>query len=1226
MSTNVETNEFEGLRAQAHEVLRSGDAHAALALFRRAEEIKPGDVENTIDFGDALLLAGQSGEAARTFATLLSRQPVFLNLLRGLGRLALVDNDPEMAASCWHLVWRFAPTDRWAGHHYAASLARTRREAAAEEVFGELLTRFPDFMPPRRGRGHIDYSRGNHASALEWFEQALQLAPDDLTTLFDCVRQCLLLQDAAMAKKYLERTLRLAPEDSRSVGFQAQLETLEREMAVGSAACVRQAQESEPTPSSPGTSFRGHRLLGALALEDKAFELALSHFNAAKALNLEDPANLLDISRCLIALRRTGEAEQLVTALCAREPGAAMAYAMRADIAHRRGDVEVAASMLDEAAALGPEDCWVRNELGHLEVALGRLEMADAHFAFVLARDPSFFHALRGMGAIAKARGCAKEAIGFFERAIALRPGDLWMRWEVASLKAKGGARREAEALFRAIIADDPSFPPAYRSLVPMLLQDGQSEAALKLSRSALAHASCDAWHRYDLTKALQACGAEAEARELLMDLAKQGPAQSAAALDLFYMLRRRGDKIEARTFLDLGFRAAPSDHSLLIAKAAALLDEGQFDEAEAIFAGLPSGGGTAYWRSIGLGQVARGRGAYKEALQLLLEAIELAPEHPAAYGEICALVSSAEEAAVVIAQIDAWIGLLPDNQAAWRQKAHFLRQQYDHEGAAVVLRTMMEKWPDDPDVLVDLAQEEDRLGNPKQAEDLLGRAAALAPDHPALLEGLARRAEWCDDFPLALNLVRRALTAAPSRGWLGFAVVRLMFLTGDSAGALATLEEMEARGGIQPEGAFLRVDILKQRGRLVEAAEHSAAARLRFPRHFRLFAQGVSLDAELGRLDEARRSLDEARPANQSEAAGVQFLKGFVEMSGWRLDLARDRIAAAFQSNTDDCWFLNRLIHCDLIRLDLDAAARGLETLGRLNFAANKVKGRSVSVSQSHYGQLLDEFRLDPMALSEVKSARALSDPQARLAALRDALRAYPDYTPAAIAFLLECRLQGELDWRDPLHVGAIPQHIMQFWDTAEMPDDLRTYCASWPEAHPQLRYTRYDEESAADFLAINGFSAALRAFMRAEQPAMRADIFRLAFLYRKGGIYVDADDRCQKSISPLLSGCASLVLYQEDLGSVGNNFIIAAPEHPVIKRALDKAVEAINQGACDLLWLATGPGLLTRAVCSFVAEDEISWREKLAQIRVLDRPEMLSYSAIHCHSAYKVTERHWS
>jgi len=52
---------------------------------------------------------------------------------------------------------------------------------------------------------------------------------------------------------------------------------------------------------------------------------------------------------------------------------------------------------------------------------------------------------------------------------------------------------------------------------------------------------------------------------------------------------------------------------------------------------------------------------------------------------------------------------------------------------------------------------------------------------------------------------------------------------------------------------------------------------------------------------------------------------------------------------------------------------------------------------------------------------------------------------------------------------------------------------------------------------------------------------------------IYVDADNRCLRPISTIVPPNADLVLYQEDLGTIGNDFVAVSREHPVIAYALD-------------------------------------------------------------------------
>src|SRR5262249_42863884 len=120
------------------------------------------------------------------------------------------------------------------------------------------------------------------------------------------------------------------------------------------------------------------------------------------------------------------------------------------------------------------------------------------------------------------------------------------------------------------------------------------------------------------------------------------------------------------------------------------------------------------------------------------------------------------------------------------------------------------------------------------------------------------------------------------------------------------------------------------------------------------------------------------------------------------------------------------------------------------------------------------------------------------------------------------------------------------------------------------------------------------------------------------------DADDRCLAHLSTIVPGDCELALYHEPYGTVGNNFIGARPNHPVIVRALDLAVQAINRGDRDVVWLSTGPGLLSRALAGTIAEAASS-AEFLAHTIVFERRELGQAVAAHCQANYKRTQKHW-
>jgi mannosyltransferase OCH1-like enzyme len=310
------------------------------------------------------------------------------------------------------------------------------------------------------------------------------------------------------------------------------------------------------------------------------------------------------------------------------------------------------------------------------------------------------------------------------------------------------------------------------------------------------------------------------------------------------------------------------------------------------------------------------------------------------------------------------------------------------------------------------------------------------------------------------------------------------------------------------------------------------------------------------------------------------------------------------------------------LLCADVKSAAKHLETSVRCNATHRALRGGAIKASQTHVGQLLNEYLIESDALERLCRAVVSDDSILGLAELQ---RGFPDWSPVAISFLISLRRNGLLDRRKTSPMGkggAIPRTITQYWDR-NMPEDVDAICRSWREKHPDFSYKLFSEEEATQFLRDNGPPGAQLAFARAFEPAMKADLFRLAYLFHKGGYYVDADDRCLAPIPTIDPGYEDLLLYQEDYGTAGNDFIGAVPHHPVIEQALTQAITAINRGDKDMAWLSTGPALLTRCLASYIAEDLPA---RISSILILERHQLFEAVAIHCAAAYKHTKKHWS
>lgn len=198
-----------------------------------------------------------------------------------------------------------------------------------------------------------------------------------------------------------------------------------------------------------------------------------------------------------------------------------------------------------------------------------------------------------------------------------------------------------------------------------------------------------------------------------------------------------------------------------------------------------------------------------------------------------------------------------------------------------------------------------------------------------------------------------------------------------------------------------------------------------------------------------------------------------------------------------------------------------------------------------------------------------------------------------------------------------------MQFWDSPTPPAEVNALIATWAPMHPGYDMVFFNDTSAQSWLAQHYDARYIEAYRACQHPAMKSDLFRLAYLYVSGGAYIDADERCRRSIEPLVRGGASLALNRRmalnGLTYINNAPIMCQSGLPLMLECLDSAVEAIlaAHGRRLKVWVTTGPGNLSRAIAQHILN-----AERLPRILILD--DWATYAeVVFCE--YKYGARYW-
>jgi tetratricopeptide (TPR) repeat protein len=906
------------------------------------------------------------------------------------------------------------------------------------------------------------------------------------------------------------------------------------------------------------------------------------------------------------------------------EPARIEELLSRAHAARRAGDRAASVAHLEAALRLAP---WRRDlclERGNDLIELGRLEAAAAAFAALRAAAPDDAGAMLGQGRIARRRGDHAAALACFCAALAAMPHDTGARLDVAYALLDLHRTDEAQAAFRAVLDDQPQQPGALLGLGRIRRRGGDRAAALGFAERAAAADPSHVGARLEMISDLLALGRLAAAEQAYAEVLAVAPHHVDALLGLGRLLRQTGRRAEALRHFEAALARDPAHRGALLDVAYERLDRGEWEAAEMLFRRVLADAPLQAGALTGLARIARYHGDRAGARRLLEQAVAADPADSGARLDLAAELRDAGEYAAALALIEGVIRDHPGDLAALLHRGTLEQTQGAHAAARATFEAAAAQHPTVARPLVDAAVSARALGQPEDATALLNRALAITPDDPQALGALADLAWIAEDYPGCLALSEQVLARRTDLTWPYVLGARALGALGRQQEAQALLDRVTA-GAARAEVLAERVELLTRAGEWPAARALLAENAAELPRSIRLWGEQVKCDLAYGAFDAAAAALAAPpQPGSPRSRARTNMLRGRWAELQWRLDEAAEHYREAARLNPDEADRQDDLARVCLLRLDVEAAAQRNLDYTRLNATAAKLRRQSQRPAQSQLGQVLNEFRMDPAVVAELARLYALP-PAKRIAGLRQQAARTPGHTPTAIQLVLALRQAGMLAPRAKAATPAIPRRIVQFWDAAEPPDDVAALMHTVRGRNPDWEYVRFDLAAAEAFLSTHFPPAVAWALRRARHPASKADLFRLAYLHRHGGIYIDADDRAIGPLEAIVPASAKLLTYQESYSTLGNNVLGAVPGHPVIARALAEAVAALNRGDGESLWLCTGPGLLTRAFAAEFATTPVQPRVWLGRVAILERAELLGAVAVHCFARYKSTMAHW-
>lgn len=132
------------------------------------------------------------------------------------------------------------------------------------------------------------------------------------------------------------------------------------------------------------------------------------------------------------------------------------------------------------------------------------------------------------------------------------------------------------------------------------------------------------------------------------------------------------------------------------------------------------------------------------------------------------------------------------------------------------------------------------------------------------------------------------------------------------------------------------------------------------------------------------------------------------------------------------------------------------------------------------------------------------------------------------------------------------IPKILHQIWIGKSLPEELKMFAESWEKYHPDWQYKLWTQEDIPQMNLRN------RAFIEQSRNAGEiSDLMRYEILYQYGGVYLDTDFECLRSLEPLhylYDFYIGIQPLDSGLVQLGIGIIGAIPGHPILHACIEQ------------------------------------------------------------------------
>jgi tetratricopeptide (TPR) repeat protein len=825
----------------------------AYPLLKKAADLQPDDPEVQLKLGQILLSVREYAQARDAALQVLEKQPSREQALLLLADASRTPDDVEDARKRVQSL-REKGQDR-PGYHLALGALDLRQndQARAESEFKAAVNLDPKSSEAYSALGTLYWVRNDLKEADQAFKTAADLAQLRSPMQLRYADFLLRTGASAEARKILEEISRKAPD------------YLPPRVYLMKMACAEHQDEDctariQSILAQDSINFDALFLSGSLSLAKGDAERAVRAFEQLSAQYGQNPQVKYQLARAYLL------------------------YANSVDAVKRRNLVDAAENNLTDAIKLNPQFDQAILLLAELKIRKGSPAAAVDLLAALTKERPQIAQAHYLLASAYLAQQKRDEALAVYRQMTELFPKDPQPSFLAGIILLGQGQQEGARQAFEKSVEISPDYQPAIERLVdldigakqyapaiervqklidkdPKLAQPWALRAKIYLAQRDFAHAEQDLLKAIDLDPKLE------PAYQLLAQLYVASNRQEEAIAKLSAFVENNKSAQAAPALMQLAtiqeqlkhFDAARDAYEKLLTVApnsllalnnlAVIYSEhlGQLDKAYDLAKRASEAAPNEPHLADTLGWILFKKGDYGNALRLLGESATKLPDRPEIQfhaGMAHYMVGDDEAARLALHKAADASADFPGKDEA-RQRLALLAINVGTANADVrtELETYLRKWPNDPAVLMRLAELQRRDGAVdlavKTYEKLLGDDPLYAP----ATRQLARLyGQLSSDSPKAYELVTKARQAYPDDPDIAKTLGILDYRRGYYPQSLELLKEATAKRKDDPELAYYLGEVYHQLKQYTECKE--------------MLQRALSSNLSPGLADDARRAL----------------------------------------------------------------------------------------------------------------------------------------------------------------------------------------------------------------------------------------------------------------------------------------------------------------------------------------------------------------------------------